>query len=363
MARERIISVDSHANIPEELILKHLPKQFRDQFKESRQAAMQAFLAGRPQKGKETPPLPNMGKGAPWKAAGRPGEYDPVERLKDMDIDQVDAEILYTDIGAGAGFYALPGEAGPAAFRAFNSAALEWASVDPKRLLTVYVLPLNDLDAAVKEVERIAAEGGRAIQFPLYPTELGLESYWDASYDRLWGVMSEVGIPVSSHVGANSYLSHLMAIDPTPAKGIFQSLPPIFMAEVLGSWIVSGILERFPKLRIVMVESGLGWIPYYLDRLDRLKWRHGWDTFDGMIKEKPSFDWKRQMAAVFEEDEFGIQNRHAIGVENLMWATDYPHPDCTWPDSQKVLQEHFDGVPVEEMRLIVGGNAARIYNL
>jgi predicted TIM-barrel fold metal-dependent hydrolase len=69
------------------------------------------------------------------------------------------------------------------------------------------------------------------------------------------------------------------------------------------------------------------------------------------------------MFASFEEDEFGIRNRHDLGVENLLWATDYPHPDSTWPHSQEVIQEHFEGVPVEEMRLIVGGNAARIYNL
>jgi predicted TIM-barrel fold metal-dependent hydrolase len=158
-------------------------------------------------------------------------------------------------------------------------------------------------------------------------------------------------------------MGQIMADDPTPAKGLFQSLPPIFMAEALGGWIVTGTLERFPKLRVVMVETGLGWIPYYLQRLDRMKERHGWDTFDGMIKEKPSFYWYRNMAATFEEDEFGIRNRHEIGVENLMWATDYPHPDSTWPESQAVIKKHFEGVPAEETRLMVGGNAARFYNL
>jgi uncharacterized protein len=91
--------------------------------------------------------------------------------------------------------------------------------------------------------------------------------------------------------------------------------------------------------------------------------RHRWDTYEGMIREKPSTYWHRQMAATFEEDRYGVDNRHLIGVENLMWATDYPHPDTTWPHSQEVIREHFADVPADEMRLMVGGNAARLYGL
>ncbi len=365
MTKERIISVDSHANIPEAQVLEHLPKRFREPYVEAKQTAMQRLMAGKPQKQskQQTPNMPTMGEGAPWEAAGRKGEYDPVERLKDMDTDEVDAEVLYLDSTGGAGMYGLEGDMCLAAFQAFNAAASDWASLDPKRLLPVYLLPLHDIDAAVREVTRIAKDGGRAVQLPLYPTEIGLEPYWDTRYDPLWSVIGEVGLPISQHVGTHSYLSNLMHQDPTSAKGLFQSLPPIFMSEVLGSWVVTGILERFPKLRIVLVEAGLGWIPYYLERLDRMQERHGWNTFPGMIKQKPSFYWYRQMSATFEEDEFGIKNRADIGVENLMWATDYPHPDSTWPDSQKVIRQHFADVPIEEMRLMVGGNAARIYNL
>jgi predicted TIM-barrel fold metal-dependent hydrolase len=81
------------------------------------------------------------------------------------------------------------------------------------------------------------------------------------------------------------------------------------------------------------------------------------------LPERPSHYWHQNMFATFEEDEFGVANRDEIGVENLLWATDYPHPDCTWPESQQVIHTHFDDVPVDEMRLMVGGNAARIYRL
>ena len=124
-----------------------------------------------------------------------------------------------------------------------------------------------------------------------------------------------------------------------------------------------GVFARHPRLKVVLVEAGLGWIPYYVGRLDKMVERHGWDQLGMNLPELPSHYWHQNMYASFEEDEFGIKNRHDLGVENLLWATDYPHPDSTWPHSQEVIQQHFDDVPADEMRLIVGGNAARIYNL
>ena len=93
-----------------------------------------------------------------------------------------------------------------------------------------------------------------------------------------------------------------------------------------------------------------------------MKERHGWDHYE-MLKELPSFYWHRNMMATFEEDTFGVAQRQLLGVDNLMWATDYPHPDSTWPNSQKVLETHFHDVPDDESRRMIGGNAARIYEL
>ncbi|MGE0878394.1 MAG: amidohydrolase family protein [Acidimicrobiia bacterium] len=364
--RQRIISADSHVTIPRDKILEHLPSRLHQPLAEAEAAYGARMLKAKPQKVKQqealSSPLPNMGAGAPWPAAGRPGGTDPVERLKDMDIDGVEAEILYIGSG-GASYYDL-GADHIEAFRASNSAAIEWASLDPKRLMPVYLLPIVDVAVAVKEVERIAAEHGKAVQLPLVPREVGAPPYWDPSYDPLWDILSATGIPISQHVGSNEYLNTIMAEDQTPFKGIFQSLPPMFMSECVADWTVSGVLERWPNLKIVLVESGIGWLPYYLERLDTMVTNHGWNTFaDNPLKEKPSFYWHRNMAATFEQDLIGVRNRYEIGVENLMWATDYPHPDSTWPNSQAVLREHFEGVPADEVELIAAGNAARIYNL
>jgi len=361
MANERIISADSHVGIRDDAVLAHLPAQHREGYQQARMAHAQRLLARARKKGAGGE-LPIASADKPWAAAGRPGEFDPIERLKDMDTDGVEAEVLYSDIEAGASFHQMKAGGRLAAFRAFNDAALEFASADPKRLVVVTLVPIVEVKEAVAEVERLAREGARAFMLPLYPTDLGLPPYFDAGYAPLWSAIEETGIPISQHVGANEALWHVLRYDTTPAKGIFQSLPPVFMAEVLANWIVGGVFQRHPKLQVVLVEAGLGWIPYFLERLDTMQTRHGWDPFE-MIPERPSHYWHQNMWATFEEDTYGVSQRHRLGVDNLMWATDYPHPDSTWPHSQKVLETHFADVPVEEARPMIGGTAARLYRL
>ena len=368
----RIVSADSHVTIPKERVYDHLPAKLKEKVEAAEAGYAAQMLEAKPQKKKQaelkqqrvTAAMPNMGKGAPWPAAGRAGEHDAAERLKDMDLDGVEAEILYVGSG-GASFASLAPAERTEATRAVNSAAIEWASIDPKRLMPVYQLPVNDIPAAVREVERVVAEHGKAVQLPLVPREVGAPPYWDDAYSPLWEILTDTGVPISMHVGGNNYLMQdVMAEDPTPYKGIFQSLPPIAMAECIADWIVSGALERWPGLRVVLVEAGIGWIPYYLERLDTMVTNHGWETYpEHAIKELPSFYWHRNMAATFEQDQTGMRLLDLIGVENLMWATDYPHPDSTWPRSREVLHEHFKDLPRDDVELIASGNVTRLYRL
>jgi uncharacterized protein len=370
--RYRIISADSHVTIPKELVYANLPSDLRGKVEEAEKAFVAMMLEAKPQKanqaklkeGRSPTGFPNMGAGAPWPAAGRAGESNADARLDDMDIDGVEAEILYVGSG-GASFAALSPDERVQATRAVNSAAIEWASKDPKRLMPVYALPVEDIPGAVREVERVVAEHGKAVQIPLVPREVGAPPYWDESYDPLWEILSDTGVPISQHVGANRYLMQdVMPEDPTPYKGIMQSLPPIFMSECLADWTLSGVLDRWPDLRIVLVEAGVGWIPYYLERMDTMLDNHGWDTFpDKPIKEKPSFYWYRNMAATFEQDTVGMRLLDLLGIENLMWATDYPHPDSTWPRSHEILTEHFKDLPRDQIEQIASGNVSRIYKL
>lgn len=344
---DRIISADSHMLVTEEAFLRHLPSRHHQTWREALHWP---------------PPVPEGPPAdAATAAAGRPGEWDPIERLEDMDVDGVDAEVLYLDNLAGSRFYKLPSETCSEAFRAFNSAAVEFASVDPSRLVPVYLLPLSDVEASIAEVHRLAVEGARAVQLPLYPVDARIPPYFDPVYEPLWSAIEETGMPISLHVCPPG--GRGLSSDPTPARGLFQVMPPIFMSQALAEWIVTGTFVRHPRLQVVLVEAGLGWIPYLLDRLDRVAVKSRWSERGMALTEPPSAYWHRNMSATFEEDALGLDLRHMVGVENLLWATDYPHPDTTWPESRKVIAEQLAGCTAEERTKMVGGNAARLYRL
>ena len=351
---ERIISADSHMLVQDERVLAHLEKRHHDAYR----AVMAPTWRPEPVASRSDGQDPAELRLA---AEGRAGEWDPRERLKDMDLDGVDAEVLYTDTAAGARFYKIEGESCLAVFHAFNSAAIEFASVDPDRLVPVYLLPLHDIESSIKEVQRIANEGGRAVQLPLYPTDAGLAPYFDGRYEPLWSAIEEVEMPISLHVVPPG--GRGLGRDPTPARGIFQSMPTIFMSQALTEFIVTGTFVRHPKLRVVLVEAGLGWIPYMIDRLDRVSRKSKWKERGMPLEELPSYYWHHNMGATFEEDELGLELKGHIGVDNLFWATDYPHADSTWPESQKVIHEQFASCTTEEMRKMICGNAERLYHL
>jgi predicted TIM-barrel fold metal-dependent hydrolase len=151
--------------------------------------------------------------------------------------------------------------------------------------------------------------------------------------------------------------------DPTPGeKETFISLANISMTELIASLVFTGILQRHPKMRFVIVESGIGWIPYFLERMDQTFTKHRFWT-KSVITDKPSSYWYRHGYATFIEDHAGVAERHRAGLDNIMWSTDYPHSDTTWPRSREVLEAHFKGIPETERRKITCDTAARLYGL
>ena len=181
------------------------------------------------------------------------------------------------------------------------------------------------------------------------------------STTRVWSAIADAGMPVSLHVCPPKG-RHLGA-DPTPVKGVFQVIPPILMSQPMTELLLSGVYQRHPELRVVLVESGLSWIPYLLERLDKCYHKGDWASRGMPLDGLPSDYWYRNMAATFEEDLTGMGMRDKIGVENLLWATDYPHIDQTFPKSMQVIEEHFAGIPPEETDLMIRGNAQRLYRL
>ncbi|HEX5585835.1 MAG TPA: amidohydrolase family protein [Acidimicrobiia bacterium] len=335
-----IYSADSHMLVLDQAVLERLASKHHDAYLATKGPHRRAGI---------TPADPG---------AGPAGEWDPKARLADMDLDGVDGEVLYTDPTGGASLYKLGRDEGLACFTAFNDAALEFAAVDPRRLAIVHLLPLHDIGDAIAELHRIVGDGARAVQLPLYPEDAGLPKYWDATYEPLWAAIAEAGTPISLHVCPPA--GRGLGRDPTPARGIFQVMPPIFMSQALTELVLTGIFERHPALRVVLVESGLSWIPYLLDRLDRVSEKLDWPA-QGMPSGRPSDYWYRNMAATFEEDQLGLEMRERIGVDNLLWATDYPHPDSTFPRSIPIIEAEFASCTPAETAAMTGGNVARLY--
>jgi predicted TIM-barrel fold metal-dependent hydrolase len=358
MADYRIISSDSHFTVQAELIQEFLPEKYRERVLMPAGSATAPPSATRHLQRDERVAAAMRLVQREGRPAGRAGGYDPHERLKDMDTDRVDAEVLY---GLLTGHYQIADrEERRARVRAYNDAAWEWASPDHGRLIPVADVPVDPIEDGVAELQRIAGLGYKAALIPAYPEYLGLKSYFDPAYDPLWAAAQDAGIPLSMHDGENAALKLIRDRDPTSALKMYMSLAPMGMSEVLATWLLTGILERFPGLRFVMVESGIGWIAYFLERIDTMHDRHGWFQETGAL---PSERWYRQGAATFEEDKMGVLSRARIGVENILWATDYPHPDSTWPESQKVIAEHFRDIPEAERRKVVFENANGLYKI
>jgi len=241
---------------------------------------------------------------------------------------------------------------------------VELSQAAPTRLIGLGHVALVDVDEAVAELERIATRGLRGFHCDPYPDERGGKPLWDPGYEPFWSAVAATGLPMSFHIVAPRKVD-LRATFLSPVPGVKENLialTPIGICEVVSTLTFTGVLERHPTLRFVLVECGIGWIPYFLERMDQTFEKHRFWT-QSIIKEKPSMYWYRQGYATFIRDLVGVRERHSAGVRNIMWSTDYPHSDSTWPRSREALAEHCRDVPADEQALIAGGNAARLYGL
>jgi predicted TIM-barrel fold metal-dependent hydrolase len=354
---ERLISADSHVAISHVQVKSHLASRYHDAYDQAQQAFAARMAAAM---GAGRANTDSMKRNA-HAAFTRPGYADGGERLKDMDTDGVEAEVVYSEVSA----FRYIGDmtcGAPDATRAFNDVMSEFASADPARLLVSYQIPIGDIEYAVTEVQRVAAMGGKSLQLPVFPTELGLPDYFHERYWPLWSAIEETGLPICCHIGLNTNLDDLTRRDPTPQKGVMVPMVALCTAEAFGMWIMSGLLVRFPRLKLVFVEPGLGWVAWYLFIIDDLVQRQGYQFPD--ITELPSYYFRQNMWLTYIDEPDALQLlRDRIGIDNILWSTDYPHPVTSWPDSRALVERSFSGIPADEREKIVCGNATRVWNL
>ena len=314
----------------------------------------------------------------------RPGCYDGTERLKDMDLDGVDAEILFPPqrtighfLGDDDDDFVLAG------VDAYNGFLREqFCAPDPTRLIGAGQIPSLGIDVAVDYLRKLKAQGFKAVVIGNWPS--GGDSVSDAD-DPFWAAAEEEEMPVCIHIlvlSRRARQKQRQAAEAAKAKGkgsnlygggkqtekanakAVAGLGSVFgtVPGTIGQLIFTGVFERFPRLHISMIETGIGWIPHFLEQIDDRYWRNrSWGNIP--ITEAPSYYWYRNMSATFITDRNGIFNRHGAGIDNVMWSTDYPHHGNDWPYSRKVIEDMMAGIPRAERDRIVAGNAVRIFGL
>ena len=378
-----IVDADAHIDPPYEMWRDYLPANLRDlapYIEEGEEHDWIVFEGNR----RPVRMISNMAgkKGKDYKMFGRRSEMRPVwlpeTRLADMDADGMDAAVLF---GGGP-----LGTSNPdlyiASFDAYNRWLWDFCAYDAKRLIPVGYLPMRDVDETIAMMKSLAKLGFRTMNIPAFPQSAdgistsslvkaisagqgaaltgnpaGDRSYLDPEFDRLWETVTELDLTLTMHLGGR-----------IPRFGDKEHFLPDLvmsktaMAEPVAIMVYGCLFQRFPGLRLAIVESGVGWLAWMAEYMDRTWERQRFWT-ESKLKEKPSHYLDQNVYASFIHDRVGILNRNEPGGKNIMWSSDYPHSETTFPHSLEVIKRDFEGVPQEDINEIVCNRAKRLYGV
>lgn len=292
--------------------------------------------------------------------------YDPVKRLAPMDEDGILASLCFPMSEfprfCGQSFMeADDKELALLCVRAYNDFMLEeWCAAAPGRYIPMIIVPLWDVALAAAEVERTAAMGAKAIAFSEDPFKLGLPSIHDPDgyWHPLFAAAQETGMPLCTHIGSGSWTP------PGPKDRPFTvglANTTTLATLTFYDWILSDVFERFPGLKLVLSEGGIGWIPHALEHADYVWHRHGGWT-GSKLPEPPSHYFPDHVFGCFIDDIFGAEHIRSIGTKNCMVETDFPHADSSYPNTTKMVEERLSYLDDDELRLVTRGNAERVFD-
>ena len=291
----------------------------------------------------------------------RLGGYIPDEHVKDMDVDGVDAGVLYPSNSVPLFRFIQDSDFLTDLFRAYNDWLAEFCNPYPDRLKGIAMINVDIVEIAVKEMERCARLGLVGAMIAVYPP---MDRAYDSpEYEPLWAAAQDLQMPLSFHIGTNRPGPG----ESSPVAGRLSDFTNIdhWVRMSLADMIFGGVFRRYPKLQVGSVEHELAWVPHFLGRMDydytQRAPRQGWQHFDDDML--PSDYFHRNVFIGFQEDALGIRDRDIIGVDNIQWGSDYPHQESTFPRSRQILDEILVDCTEEEKAKISGGNAARIYHL
>ncbi len=302
----------------------------------------------------------------------KPGAYDGKARLVEQDEDGVDAEILFPTSSPRTVAY-FANHADPAVheagIEAYNTWQLEeFAAADPDRLIAQAMIPQLGIDKAVEAVHRAKGRGFRGIYLQTYPAGGAKLSRDD---DPFFAACEELELPINLHNGIAPSVRNLPPeARPAGAARTMADRPGLVemggavgqYSGITAEWIYSGLFDRFPKLKVIGAEWGASWVPALLEHMDDHYWRNRTWTHTS-LELLPSEYYHRNWSMTFIREPFAVRVRHSIGVNNMMWSTDYPHHRHDVPYSRRLIQEMFLDVPQHEKWQIVAGNAVETYKL
>ena len=364
MTTIKAISADSHVQESDELFQTRVPAEYRDRLPkqvEKEDGAIYSISEGRKPRrfdiaeskveeddlNREFRQDPSGGTDIPY-------------RLNDQDRDGVAAEVLYPN--SLLTLFASPDPAYQMAVaRAYNDWAIELFGGHPDRFAPAAILPVIDVEAAVQEVHRVARLGYKVVSGPIH---LSYQPYKLPVYEPLWNVLEETGMPLSLHFQTGSEDHYPEGIGEEHYGGFLTYMVTAMAEGIVPTciFVSSGVLQRHPSMHTVIVECGAGWLPWALYTLDdQYERKHMW--IEPKLDMKPSDYFRRQGHTTFSDDLAALRMLDFIGPEALLWGSDYPHDEGTFPYSQDVIERTFVGLTEEDKRKIVYGNAASLYGI
>ena len=363
-----LVSVDDHVVEPPDMFEGHLPEKYRQHAPRvvTRQDGTDVWVY----EGNE---IPNIGLNA---VAGRPpdeygleptrfseireGCYNIHERVRDMNANGVLGSMCFPSFPQFCGQLfarSKDKEIGLVMLQAYNDWHIdEWCGTYPGRFIPLALPPMWDPELMAKEVRRVAAKGCHAITFSENPEKLGYPSFHNPHWDPFWKACADEGTVVCLHIGSSSTMVVTSVEAPIDTLITLQPMNIVLAAADL---LWSPVLRKFPTLKFALSEGGIGWIPYFLERVDYVYQHHRAWTHQDFGDKLPSQVFREHIVTCFIDDAFGVKNRYDVGIDTITWECDYPHSDSTWPHSPEILHKALEGIPDEDVDKMTHLNAMR----
>lgn len=373
-----IVDADAHVNPSHDMWADYLPEPLRQHAPQVEHGEDCDYIVFEGKRRKVNLISAQAGrKGEDFKMEGRvadarAGGWMPKARIADMDEDGIDTAVLFGGGPLGTSNIELF----TASFTAYNHWLADFCAHDPKRFVGVGYIPMQDVDVAIALMRDCVKRGLKAINIPAFPMKkleslksnesqtmaltgdvTGDRSYADAEFDPFWKAACDLGVPITIHLGGR-------AVRFTEPKFFLSDLlmSKFGMAEPIAIMIYGGVFQRFPGLKLVSVESGVGWLAFAANYMDET-WHKQRHWVNSVLEKPPSYFMDRNIYGSFIHDRVGILTRDMPGAGNIMWSSDYPHSETTFPNSMDKIEELFAGVPEADKNMIIGGRAKILYNL